>query len=59
MKKRGLTVHTLTPENEKEWQKFAEEVYPMIRGKIVPAEMFDQVQSVLKDYRAAGGPAKK
>jgi TRAP-type C4-dicarboxylate transport system substrate-binding protein len=59
MKKRGLTVHTLTPENEKEWQTFAEEVYPMIRGKIVPADMFEQVQSLLKDYRAAGGPAKK
>ncbi len=59
MKKRGLTVHPLTPEVAVEWQNLAEKVYPMIRGKIVPADLFDEVQSLLKDYRAAHPVAKK
>lgn len=58
MKKRGLKVQTLTPELEAEWYKFADGVYPRIRGKIVPMEMFDEVQRLLKEYRAAGGKPK-
>jgi TRAP-type transport system periplasmic protein len=52
MKKRGLQVHTLTPEQTAVWEKFAENVYPQIRGNAVPAETFDQVQKLMKDYRA-------
>jgi len=59
MKKRGLTVHPLPPEVEIEWRNLAEKVYPMIRGKIVPADLFDQVQALLKDYRAAHPAAGK
>jgi TRAP-type C4-dicarboxylate transport system substrate-binding protein len=51
MKKRGLIVHTLTPELEAEWQQFAEKVYPQLRGKIVPEDIMDQVLSILKEYR--------
>lgn len=59
MRKRGMTVHALSPEAEIAWQQLAEKAYPMIRGKIVPADMFDEVQSLLKDYRAAHPTAKK
>jgi TRAP-type C4-dicarboxylate transport system substrate-binding protein len=52
MKKRGLIVHTLTPEAEAAWRKVAESTYPKIRGTIVPAELFDQVLKLLADYRA-------
>ncbi|MBM3862000.1 MAG: C4-dicarboxylate ABC transporter substrate-binding protein [Verrucomicrobia bacterium] len=52
MKKRGMTVRTLTPEAEEEWRKLAEQVYPRIRGKLVPADLFDEVQQLLKDFRA-------
>ena len=55
MKKRGLTVHEVTPEIEKAWQLEAEKVYPEIRGGIVSAEVFDEVQRLLKEYRAGGG----
>lgn len=51
MKKRGLIVHTMTPELEKEWQEFIKPVWPMIRGKLVPADMFDKVQNILAEYR--------
>ncbi len=58
MKKRGLKVQTVTPAIEAEWRQFLEGVYPKIRGRMVPAEMFDQVQNLLRDYRTAGGGAK-
>lgn len=50
----GLTVHEVTPEIEAEWRKTAEGAYPSIRGKIVPAEIFDEVRRLLEAYRAAG-----
>jgi len=55
MKKNGLTVHTLTPEMEAQWRAEVEKVYPEIRGKLVPADIFDEVVRLLKEYRAAGG----
>jgi TRAP-type C4-dicarboxylate transport system substrate-binding protein len=55
MQKRGLTVHTLTPELAAKWQAAMEEVYPKLRGRIVPADMFDEVQRLLKEYRAGKG----
>jgi TRAP-type C4-dicarboxylate transport system substrate-binding protein len=58
MKKRGLTVQAMTPELQLEWNKFAEEVYPQIRGKAVPAEMFDEIMRLVKEYRALGGKPK-
>lgn len=58
MKQRGLTVHALTPEVAAEWQALAEQVYPKLRGTMVPAEVFDEVLRYLGEYRAnakAGG----
>jgi len=55
MKRRGLTVHELTPEQEAGWRAGAEEIYPDIRGRIVPADIFDEVERLLKEYRAGGG----
>jgi TRAP-type C4-dicarboxylate transport system substrate-binding protein len=52
MKKRGLQVHTPTPEQMKEWTELADKLYPRIRGKMVPAETFDEVFALLKAYRA-------
>jgi TRAP-type transport system periplasmic protein len=52
MRARGLKVTALTPELDAEWRAFAERVYPKIRGKLVSAETFDQVQRLLQEYRA-------
>jgi TRAP-type C4-dicarboxylate transport system substrate-binding protein len=52
MKKRGLQVHAVTPEIEAAWRKLAESAYPSIRGRIVPADIFDEVEQLLKTYRA-------
>ena len=53
----GLTVHELTPAIEAEWRAATEAAYPKIRGRIVPADIFDEVRSLLREYRAAGGAA--
>ncbi len=58
MKKRGLTVHAVTPEVEAQWRKMAEGIYPEIRGKIVPADLFDEVLRLLKAHREEAGGAK-
>ncbi len=55
MKKRGLQVHPVTPEVEMEWRQIAESVYPKIRGKLVPADVFDEVQNLMKEYRVSNG----
>jgi TRAP-type C4-dicarboxylate transport system substrate-binding protein len=52
MKKRGLTVNRPTSEQMKEWNALAEGLYPRIRGKLMPAETFDEVVGHLKTYRA-------
>jgi TRAP-type C4-dicarboxylate transport system substrate-binding protein len=53
MQKRGLRVQRSTPEIEAAWRRLAEEIYPKIRGTIVPAGMFDRVQALLEEYRAS------
>ena len=55
MKKRGLKVQALTPEAEAEWRRAAEQMQPLVRGNMVPAEFYDQVQGLLREYRANGG----
>jgi TRAP-type C4-dicarboxylate transport system substrate-binding protein len=57
MRKRGLRVHSLTPELEAEWRQLAEAVYPKLRGARVPADMFDAVQGALAEFRGSGGVA--
>jgi TRAP-type transport system periplasmic protein len=52
MKKRGLKVQRVSPEIEAEWRTLAEGAYPMIRGNMVPADLFDEVQRLLREYRA-------
>lgn len=56
MKKRGLSVNKPNAEQMKEWNELADKLYPRIRGKMVPAETFDEVFRLLKEYRA--GKAK-
>jgi TRAP-type transport system periplasmic protein len=59
MKKRGLKVQPLTPEIEAEWRAVAEQAYPLVRGRMVPAPLFDEVQQALREYRAAQPGARR
>jgi TRAP-type C4-dicarboxylate transport system substrate-binding protein len=52
MKSKGLTVHPVSPELEAQWRAAAEAFYPKLKGKFVPAEIFDDVQRLLAEHRA-------
>jgi len=49
---RGLKVMTPTPEIEQAWQDVARKAWPRVRGGMVPADMFDQVERLLAEYRS-------
>ncbi|MEY2880791.1 MAG: hypothetical protein RLZZ15_3171 [Verrucomicrobiota bacterium] len=53
MEKNGLQVHAVPADALPQWEKLATDVYPKIRGNMVPAEIFDAVQQHLRDFRAA------
>ena len=55
MVKNGLVVQKVNPEVEAEWRAVIDKVQNQIRGKVVPADVFDEAQRLVKDYRAAGG----
>jgi TRAP-type C4-dicarboxylate transport system substrate-binding protein len=55
MQKRGLTVTKPNAEQLKAWRKLADELYPRIRGRLVPTETFDEVVRHLETYRAGKG----
>jgi TRAP-type C4-dicarboxylate transport system substrate-binding protein len=50
-KRNELKVTPMTPALEAEWRQLFEGVYPRIRGNTVSAEMFDEVQRLLKEFR--------
>jgi TRAP-type transport system periplasmic protein len=56
MQKRGLKVHGVTPELEEAWREAAEAIYPGMRGKMVPAGIFDEVQRLIEEYRRQESP---
>jgi len=58
MKKRGLNVVQVDAKAREAWLKVAESVYPRIRGKIVPADAFDEALKFRDEYRKRAGVAK-
>lgn len=59
MVKRGLQVRKVTPEVDAEWRAVIDKVQDQIRGKVVPADLFDEAQRFVREYRAAGGAKPK
>jgi len=51
MSKRGLKIVRPTAQDLKEWDSLAEQLYPRIRGRLVPAEIFDEVMGHVRAYR--------
>jgi len=56
MKKRGLQVQPVPPDLENEWRHFAEHVYPQMRDRIIPADIFDETLALVAEYRATQKP---
>jgi TRAP-type transport system periplasmic protein len=59
MVKRGLQVHRVTPEIEAEWRAVIDKMQDKIRGRVVPADAFDEAQRLIKEYRAQRDTGKK
>jgi hypothetical protein len=59
LKKRGLKVHAVTPEIDAEWDRTVEKAWTKIRGEVVPADIYDEVMSGLKSFRASKSGAGK
>jgi TRAP-type transport system periplasmic protein len=57
--KRGVVVQKVTPEVDAEWRAVIDQVQDKIRGKVVPADVFDEAQRIMQEYRASGGAAAK
>jgi len=51
MKKRGLNVVKPGPAELESWHKLPESVFPLVRGKYMPAEAFDAVIKLSGEYR--------
>ena len=58
MKEKGVIVHEVSPELDAQWRKVAETFYPQVKGGLVPADIFNEVDKALKDYRESHGSAK-
>jgi TRAP-type transport system periplasmic protein len=54
MARKGLVVNPITPQIEEEWQKLTKVLYPELRGKQVPVDIFDEVLRLAAEYRAKG-----
>jgi len=48
----GLIVHKLTEAERAKWQAACDQVYPLMRGRLVPADMHDEIMRLLQRYRA-------
>lgn len=59
MVKNGLKVSHVPPDAHAEWRKMVEDVYPQIRGKIIPADMFDAAMKYRDEFRASRGGGKR
>ena len=50
--KHHLKVHALPAGVQQEWEREIAKIYPKLRGSTVPADLFDEVQAALKEFRA-------
>lgn len=53
MKKHGLTVHPVPREVALQWENSARRGYPKIIGRVVPANLFAEVERLRDEYRTA------
>ncbi|MGE5124797.1 MAG: TRAP transporter substrate-binding protein DctP [Betaproteobacteria bacterium] len=58
MKKRGLRVVPVSAAQRAQWAKLTESLYPRIKGKIVPAEAFDEAMRYRDEFRRQKGTSK-
>lgn len=55
MQERGLKVHQVPADAEKEWAALAGELQPRVRGSLMPEDIYDAVQKHLAEFRQQSG----
>lgn len=58
MKKRGLAVVSADAATLARWRAEAEATYPKMRGRLVPADLFDEAIRLRNEFRAARGAGR-
>ena len=53
MQKRRLQVIHVDEPTVADWRKEAEGVYPKLRGRQIPADLFDEVRKLRDEYRSS------
>jgi TRAP-type C4-dicarboxylate transport system substrate-binding protein len=53
MQKRGLKVIEVDAATQALWEKLVEDAYPRIRGRVIPADAFDEARRLLAEYRSS------
>jgi hypothetical protein len=53
MQQFGLNVVHADDKAVEEWHQLAENIYPKLRGTMVPADLFDEVKNLRAQYRKA------
>ena len=52
MKKYGLKVNSVDEATFQRWVEKSESIYPIVREKIVPADVFDETKRLVDEYRS-------
>ena len=58
MVENGLKITKISPSVEAEWRKIVEDIHPQIRGKIIPADVFDLVVKYRDEFRSSASPGR-
>ncbi|NNF84263.1 MAG: TRAP transporter substrate-binding protein DctP, partial [Deltaproteobacteria bacterium] len=58
MVENGLKITNVSPSVEAEWRKIVEDIHPQIRGKIIPADVFDVVVKYRDEFRRSSDAGK-
>jgi TRAP-type C4-dicarboxylate transport system substrate-binding protein len=56
--KHKLQVNELPPGGIEEWHAAMAKLYPKLRGEVIPADLFDEVEASLKEFRAKNSASK-
>jgi len=56
MQKRGLNVIPVDEAKLAQWHSEADKHYPELRGRYVPADLFDEVQRLRDEFRQKAQP---
>ena len=53
MKQYGLAVHPVDASTRAAWEAVGESTHDVMRGDIIPEDVFDQAVGIIREYRAS------